>query len=125
MRGGGRCISTFPIGSTGSGRTATTEDRRRHVRNLIEAVLFTAPGERVNRPEFGSGVRDLLFDVNSDAMVNAAEFMIRSAVQRYLSELVVVDSLAVERDEGELRITLAYTLRADEERVTETFVREV
>lgn len=88
-------------------------------------MLFTAPGERVNRPEFGSGVRDLLFDVNSDAMVNAAEFMIRSAVQRYLSELVVVDSLAVERDEGELRITLAYTLRADEERVTETFVREV
>ncbi len=115
----------FPYRIDGAGRTATTEDRRRHVRNLIEAVLFTAPGERVNRPEFGSGVRELLFDVNSEAMANAAEFMVRSAVQRYLSDLVVVDALTVTRDEGELRIALSYTLRADEERVTETFVREV
>jgi len=115
----------YPYRITGAGTTATTAERRRHVRNLIEAVLFTAPGERVNRPEFGSGIRELLFDANSEAMANAVEFMVQSAVQRFLSELVVVEAIAVERDQGTVRITLTYALRAEEERVTETFEREV
>ena len=113
----------YPYRMSGAGRTATTDDHRRHVRNLIEAVLFTAPGERVTRPEFGSGIRELRFDVNSEAMANAAEFMVQSAVQRYLSDLVVVEALEVTRDEGELRIALTYALRGEDERVTETFAR--
>ncbi len=115
----------FPYRIDGAGRTASTDDARRHVRNLIEAVLFTAPGERVNRPEFGSGLRELLFDVNSEAMASATEFMVQSAIQRYLSDLVVIESLEVERDEGRLNVTLTYALRAEEERVTEIFSREV
>ena len=53
----------LPFHIDGSGRTATTEDRARRVRNLLETVLFTAPGERVMRPEFGSGILDMLFDM--------------------------------------------------------------
>ncbi len=115
----------YPYRIDGAGRTATTDERRRYVRNLIEAVLFTSPGERVNRPEFGSGIRELLFDTNSEAIANATEFMVQSAIQRYLSELVVIESLEVTRNEGELRITLTYAMRDEAERVTETFGRAI
>ncbi|MGM0583449.1 MAG: GPW/gp25 family protein [Pseudomonadota bacterium] len=114
-----------PYRIDGAGRTAFTEDRRRHIRNLIEAVLFTAPGERVNRPDFGAGLRELLFDANSEAMASATEFMVQSALQRHLGDVVAVEALEVTRHEGELRITLTYALIEDEERVSETFAREV
>jgi len=113
-----------PYGIDGSGRTATTDDSRRRVRNLLEAVLFTAPGERVNRPEFGAGVADLLFDANSEALETASGFLIRSAIQRHLSDVLVLDALEVSRDEGTLRIVLSYTPLGADERVSETFTRE-
>ncbi len=108
----------------GSGRTAVTRDRNRRVRNLLEAVLLTAPGERVNRPEFGAGLLDLLFDANSEALETASEFLIRSSITRHLSDVLAIDALAVERDEGELRITLTYTVIGDDEQQTETFTRK-
>lgn len=108
----------------GTGRTATTDDRARRIRNLIEAVLFTAPGERVNRPEFGSGVYEMLFDSNSDALATAADFLIRSSIQRHLSDLVVIDTLTVQRNEGELKIILSYAIVGEDERRTDTFSKE-
>ncbi len=107
----------------GSGRTATTGDRARRVRNLLEAVLFTAPGERVMRPDFGSGVPEMLFDANSEALETAADFLIRAAVQRYLSDVLVLSELTVNRNEGELHITVVYTLVGEDEQQTETFSR--
>lgn len=114
---------THPYGPDGSGRTGTTTDRNIRVRNLLAAVLFTAPGERLMRPEFGSGIPDMLFDGNSEALETAADFLIRSAVQRYLSDVLVLDDLRINRDEGMLEITVTYALVGDEERSTETFVR--
>lgn len=108
----------------GTGRTATTDDQARRIRNLIEAVLFTAPGERLNRPDFGSGIHEMLFDNNSDALSTAADFLIRSAIQRHLSDLVIIDSLTTERIEAELRIFLSYAIIGEDERRTDTFVRE-
>jgi len=113
----------LPYQMSGSGRTATTDDRARRVRNLLYAVLFTAPGERVMRPEFGSGIQEMLFDANSEALETAADFLIRSSVQRYLSDVLVLDALSVARHEGELQITVTYGLVGEDERLTETFSR--
>lgn len=114
---------THPYGPNGAGRTGTTADRHIRVRNLLMAVLFTAPGERLMRPEFGSGIPDMLFDGNSEALETAAEFLIQSSVQRYLSDVLVLDDLRINRDEGVLEITVTYALVGDEDRTTQTFVK--
>ena len=109
----------------GTGRTATTEAAARRVRNLIEAVLFTAPGERLNRPDFGSGIHEMLFDGNSEALATAADFLIRAAVHRHLAELVTIEALSVQRTGGELRVTLVYVVTGEDERRSDSFVRGV
>lgn len=114
----------LPYRIDGTGRTATTESGARRVRNLLEAVLFTAPGERVNRPEFGSGILELLFDSNSEALETASDFLIRSAIQRHLSDLLVLHELTLSRNEGELQIVVGYSLVGDDERRTETFTKD-
>ena len=116
-------FADLPYRADGSGRTATTTDRARQVRNLLEAVLFTGPGERVMRPDFGSGVPEMLFDSNSEALETATDFLIRSAVQRHLSDVLVLIDLAVTRDEGELQITVVYALAGEDEQRSETFAR--
>ncbi|SLN59740.1 Gene 25-like lysozyme [Roseovarius albus] len=116
---------TYPFGPDGSGRTGNTEDKAIRVRNLLQAVLFTVPGERVMRPEFGSGVPDMLFDGNSEALETAADFLIRTAVQRYLSDVLVLEDLTITRDEGVLEINVTYALVGEEDRQIETFVRGV
>jgi phage baseplate assembly protein W len=112
---------TSPYRVDGTGRTATTADRAAHARALIGAVLFTAPGERVMRPDFGAGLRTLLFDANSDAMETAAEFLIRAALQAHLSEIVSLVEVVLSREEGTLTIRLVYDLRDTGERVATTF----
>jgi len=114
-----------PFRIDGAGRTATTGDARRHARDLIEAVLFTAPGERVNRPDFGSGLLEMLFDTNNQALETAADFLIQSAIQKHLSEILTVSELSLRRDEGLLEITLSYVLRDTGETVSDTFTREI
>lgn len=86
-------------------------------------MLFTAPGERVMRPEFGSGLRELLFDGNSEALETAADFMVQTAVQRFLSDLVTIEALEIAREDSTISITLTYVVRAEDERVTETITR--
>ncbi len=114
-----------PYRIDGTGRTASRTDPHAHARDMIEAVLFTAPGERVNRPAFGSGVYEMLFDANNQALETAADFLIRSSIQQHLADIVTIEALTVRRDEGLLEITLTYGLRGAEERVTETFTREI
>ncbi len=116
---------SFPYRISGSGRTATEADAARHARDLIEMVLFTAPGERVNRPEFGAGLMELLFDTNSEAMETAADFLIRSAIQRHLSDILTIADLGIRRDEGRIEISLSYVLRDSGETVSSRFRREL
>ena len=115
---------SFPYRVDGGGRTATTDAAAAHARDLIEAVLFTSLGERVNRPDFGSGLLELVFDTNSEALGTAADFLIRSAVQRHLSEVLTIADLALRRDDGVLEITLSYVLRDSGETVRSSFRRE-
>ena len=116
---------SYPYRIDGRGRTAVHPHDARYVRDLIDQVLFTRPGERVNQPEFGCDIMGLVFEANSDALTSATELIVQSSLQRWLGELITVESLSVEAVEGELRITIVYLLRRQMERQKETFSREL
>jgi hypothetical protein len=105
-------------------RTATT-DGARHLRDLVELVLFTVPGERVNRPEFGCGLLDLAFAGTDDALATATRFTVQAALQRWLGDLVTVVDVEVEADDAVLRVTVAYRARGETEPRVEVFERAV
>lgn len=102
----------FPYRFSGLGRTATT-DGADHVRDLIEQVLLTAPGERVMRPDFGAGLLALVFEPNSEILATTTQMLVQSALQLHLSHLVAVQSVEVLNDDAALRVEVRYTLLAD------------
>ncbi|MGH2538023.1 MAG: GPW/gp25 family protein [Candidatus Promineifilaceae bacterium] len=114
----------FPFKVDGRGRAATAGSEA-HVRQLIEQLLFTAPGERVNRPEFGAGVMQLVFAPNSPELATATEYMIQSALQRYLGEVIQPEAVRVESDDARLTITVRYLLRRSQERREVSLSREL
>jgi uncharacterized protein len=100
----------FPYRIDRRGRTAgATYDE--HVRDLIEQLLFTSPGERVMRPDFGCGLLDLVFAPTSPELVAALELSVRAAVQRWLGDLIEVESLEVSAAAAAVRVDLRYTVR--------------
>lgn len=114
----------FPYGIDGRGRTALTGEED-HVRDLIEQVLFTAPGERVNRPTFGSGVLQLLFAPNGEAIASAVQFTVQGALQQYLGDLIMIETVDVVSQESSLFITVKYVIRRSQQRRTAQFSRLV
>lgn len=100
----------FPFSVDSRGRISTT-DVDDHVRDLIIAVLFTNPGERVCLPEFGCGIRQLVFAPNSDLLAPATEALAASALNRWLSDWITVEKLEVVSEEATLRIRLSYIRR--------------
>lgn len=114
----------YPIHISGQGRLATT-GRDDHIRDLIEQVLFTSPGERVNRPDFGSGVLQLVFAGNSDELATATQFMVQGALQQWLGELIQLETVEVRSEDATLRITVRYVIRQTQERRVDRFEREV
>jgi phage baseplate assembly protein W len=114
----------YPYHIDGRGRTATT-DQDDHIRDLIEQVLFTAPGERVNRPDFGSGLMQLVFAPNSDELATATQFMVQGALQQWLGDLIQVEAVEVESEGATLQVTVQYVVRRNQQRQTAQFSREV
>lgn len=112
----------FPFRFDGSGRTAMT-GQDEHVRDLIEQVLFTAPGERINRPTFGSGLMQLVFAPNSDALAAATQVSVHGALQQWLGEIATVEGVDVLREDAALRVTVKYVLRHTQERRTVEVIR--
>jgi uncharacterized protein len=113
-----------PFHFDGRGRTAqtTTED---HIRDLIEQVLFTSPGERVNRPTFGSGVLQLVFAPNDDALAAATQVTVQGALQQWLGELILVEDVDVESEDAALRVQVRYIVRRTQQRQVANFTRGV
>ena len=114
----------YPYHVDGRGRTAVTDDAD-YVRDLIEQVLFTAPGERVNRPDFGSGLLQLVFAPNSDALAGAVETSVQAALQRWLGDLVRVEAVDVTSEDATLAVRIRYVLRRTQERTVAEFTRTV
>jgi uncharacterized protein len=110
----------FPFRVDGRGRTAQTGGDD-HIRDLIEQVLFTSPGERVNRPTFGSGLRQLVFAPNSDELATAVQLMVQGALQQWLRDVIQVEGVAVRSEEGKLEVTVQYIVRRTQERQTARF----
>jgi phage baseplate assembly protein W len=107
----------------GRGRTAVT-DADNHVRDLIHQVLFTAPGERVNRPDFGCGLKQLVFLPNSDALAASTQQLVQGALLRWLEDVIVVEAVTVETINSSLEVTVIYTRRETGTRHQDVFVRE-
>jgi phage baseplate assembly protein W len=112
----------FPFGFDQRGRTASTDDDD-HVRDMIEQLLFTNPGERVNRPDFGSGLLQMVFGPNSPEIAAALQFTVQAALQRYLGDVIRVDSLEVVSNDATLQVELSYTILATGEARTDTLSR--
>ncbi len=102
----------FPYHFDGRGRTADTDDAD-HVRDLIEQVLFTSPGERVMRPDFGSGLLALVFEPNSTALAATTQMLVQGALQQYLGNLIAVEAVEVEAVDGTFSVSVRYVVRRD------------
>jgi len=113
-----------PFHVDGRGRTATS-DGADHLRDLIEAVLFTAPGERVMRPDFGSGLLGLLFEPGGPELTGTVQFMVQSALARWLGNLISVDEVEVDQDDGVLTVEVRYVVLANRTAGAATIIRRV
>ncbi len=111
---------SYPWRIDGRGRTADASPSE-HIRQLMEQVLFTLPGERVNRPDFGSGVMQLIFAPNSDELATATEFLVQGALQQWLGELLQIEAVVIRSEAETLHITVQYLMRSTQERQVAEF----
>jgi phage baseplate assembly protein W len=111
----------FPFDFDGSGRAART-DPDDHVRDMIYQLLFTNPGERVNLPDFGCGLLQMVFRPNSDALAAATQLLVQGALQQWLGDVIAVQKLSVNNIEERLEINLVYVRRDTGQQVQVQFV---
>lgn len=116
----------LPYGFNSRGRTADAgDDEDVYIRHLIHQVLFTSPGERVNRPTFGSGLMQLVFAPNSDELAASTQFTVQGALQQWLGDLIQVEEVKVENNDSTLDVTVQYMVIKTGERRREEFSNEV
>jgi phage baseplate assembly protein W len=101
---------SFPFRINDLGQVGTSSGNE-EIRGKVLQVLLTSPGERVNLPEFGCGLRDLVFDPNNEILAATTEFTVHKALQRWLAEDIVVQGVNVANEEGELTVEVAYVRR--------------
>ncbi|WP_299088173.1 GPW/gp25 family protein [uncultured Microbacterium sp.] len=111
-----------PLHFDGRGRTADAPHDV-WLRGLVEQVLMTQPGERVNRPTLGSGLRQLPFEGLGDELGAATEFLVQAALQQWLGDLISVDRVDVDAVDSTLRVSVAFTELRTGRRHSETFER--
>ncbi|MEO6702166.1 MAG: GPW/gp25 family protein [Jatrophihabitantaceae bacterium] len=116
--------AAFPYQLTAAGATAIAigDD---HVRQLLEQLLFTDPGERVNRPDFGCGLLSLVFVPNSDQLASGLTVVITAAVQQWLGSLIELAGVEVEALDSELSIAISYRVRNSDQQSTASFQVQV
>jgi Bacteriophage baseplate protein W len=112
----------YPYQFDGRGRTAEA-DEAAWIRGLVEQVLFTSPGERVMRPDFGSGLMQLVFAPNSPELAATTQFLVQGALQQWLGDLITVQGVEVEANESTLRVSVRYVIRRSQLSQESTFER--
>jgi Bacteriophage baseplate protein W len=110
----------FPYHFDLRGRTGTA-GRDDHIRDLIEQVLFTTPGERANRPTFGCGLLQLVFAPNSVELAATTQFLVQGALQQWLGDLIQVERVEVESEDSTLRVRVSYLVRRTQAREVAEF----
>lgn len=94
------------------GRAARVSDDQ-HVVDLIRSVLFTEPGERVNRPDYGCALRTMVFLPNSDTLAAATRTLVHAALQQWLGDKILVDRIDVSAEGATLSVQLLYRRTSD------------
>lgn len=112
----------YPFRIDGRGRVADAAEDQ-HIRQMIEQVLFTIPGERVNRPDFGSGVQQLIFAPNSEELAAASQFLVKGALEQWLGDVIDVEAVEVDSEDSNVKITIQYTVRRTQQRQIAEFSR--
>lgn len=92
----------------GGGRAAEETDYEAYIRQLIRQVLLTAPGERINRPDFGAGIRRMVFAPNNPAAASMIQTLILQAMDKWLATVIRTEEVAVAVENEKLLITLHY-----------------
>jgi Bacteriophage baseplate protein W len=110
----------FPYRIDATGRTSTVDDEV-HVRDLIAQVLFTAPGERVMRPDFGCGLLALAFEPNSVELAAATQFVVQGSLQQWLGHLITVEDVDVSGVDSTLAVSVRYTILRTQQRKVDQF----
>jgi phage baseplate assembly protein W len=114
----------YPFRLDGLGRTTLT-DQNDHIRDMIEQVLFTTPGERVNRPTFGCGLLQLVFGPNSDELATTTQFLVHGSLQQWLGDVIQVENVDVESHESTIEVVVTYIVRRSQQRQVARVSREV
>jgi len=114
--------AAFPYALDARGRTAQAASAD-HIEQMIEQVLFTAPGERVNRPQFGCGIMQLVFAPNDDLLAAAVNMTVQGALQQWLGDLIEVAALDTTASDDVLTIDITYVVRATQQKLTSRFTR--
>ena len=113
----------YPFRIDKNGRTATASYND-HIEQMVEQVIFTAMGERVNRSTFGSGVGQLLFSPLSDDLVTATQMLVNGSLQQWLGDLITVQSVIVTANESTMQITVTYVIKQTQQQQVSTFTEE-
>ena len=114
----------FPFRFDQRGATAGA-DLENHVRDMIELLLFTQPGERVNRPDFGSGLMQLVFAPNSPELAATLQFTVQAALNQWLGDVIEVRALEVASEDAKLQLSLTYAIRSSGAVRTDLFSKEI
>jgi phage baseplate assembly protein W len=114
--------SDFPFHFDSRGQTAQAEYDQ-HIRDMIEQLIFTDAGERVNRPDFGSGLMQLVFAPNSPELAATVQFTVQAALQQWLGDVIDLGELEVTSSDSTLQVDISYVVRRTAEQQSATFVR--
>ena len=114
-----------PYRIDGRGRTAGAESDDAHIRELVEQVLFTVPGERVNRPDFGCGLLQLVFEPNSVELAATLQALVQGALQQWLGSLIRVTAVDADATDATLTVQVSYQVLANQQSRTATFTQKV
>jgi uncharacterized protein len=107
----------YPFGiDRGTGVLAEEHDYALHVRQMIMQVLLTNPGERVNRPDFGCGLRRMVFAPNSDANANIVQVMVTQALDKWLGDVIDALEIHTTANNEKLQVSISYVIRARQQR---------
>jgi phage baseplate assembly protein W len=101
----------------------TTADEDAHILQMIKQVLFTNPGERVNRPDFGCGLYGMLFEAMSNEMISVTQALVRGNLVKWLGDLIQIEQLTVEAQDSTLSVGITYVVLRSRQRHSATFTR--
>jgi uncharacterized protein len=112
----------YPFRIDQRGRIAAATENE-HILQMIEQLLFTSPGERVNRPDFGSNLQQLIFAPNSDELAIATEFMVKGTLEQWLGDIIEIEALEITSEESSLQVTIQYVILRTQQRQIGQFSR--